>query len=110
MSTASCWGEGVCSEGAHRVAIKGTASLGEGVCSDVACRVALQNTANRMGGGIFAKTAKAPPLQSALRGYRCGGLPSTIICAHVGINGNGAEEDHDAACRVVIKNLPRVLL
>ena len=63
-----------------------------------------------MGGGIFAKTAKTPPLQSALRGYRCGGLPSTIICAHVGINGNGAEEDHDAACRVVIKNLPRVLL
>ena len=92
MNTASCWDEGVCSEGARR--------WGRGVCSDVACRVALQNTANRMGGGIFAKTAKTPPLQSALRGYRCGGLPSTIICAHVGINGNGAEEDHDAARRV----------
>ena len=102
MNTASCWDEGVCSEGARR--------WGRGVCSDVACCVALQNTANRMGGGIFAKTAKTPPLQSALRGYRCGGLPSTIICAHVGINGNGAEEDHDAACLVVIKNLPRVLL
>ena len=24
-----------------------------------------------VGGGIFAKTAKTPPLQSALRGYQC---------------------------------------
>ena len=26
---------------------------------------------NRVGGGIFAKTAKTPPLQSALRGWHC---------------------------------------
>ena len=26
---------------------------------------------NRVGGGIFAKTAKTPPLQSAMRGWHC---------------------------------------
>ncbi len=46
------------------------------------------------------RVAKTPPLQSTLRGYRCEGLPSTIIYAHVGINENGAEEDNDAARRV----------
>ena len=50
-----------------------------------------------MGGGIFAKTAKTPPLQSALRGYRCGGLLLGIIDAHVEIYGNCVEADNGAA-------------
>ena len=48
------------------------------------------------GGGIFAKTAKTPPLQSALRGI----LPQAIVYARAGINGNGEWEDNDAARRV----------
>ena len=37
-----------------------------------------------MGGGIFAKTAKTPPLQSALRGYHCdpNARPSLRLHAH----------------------------
>ena len=36
------------------------------------------------GGGIFAKTAKTPPLQSALRGDRCdvGLRPTFTPCGH----------------------------
>ena len=47
-------------------------------------------------GGIFAKTAKTPPLQSALRGI----LPQAIVYARAGINGNGEWEDNDGARRV----------
>ena len=47
-------------------------------------------------GGIFAKTAKTPPLQSALRGI----LPQAIVYARAGINGNGEWGDNDAARRV----------
>ena len=37
-----------------------------------------------VGGGIFAKTAKTPPLQSALRGYHCdpNARPSLRLHAH----------------------------
>ena len=55
------------------------------------------------GGGIFAKTAKTPPLQSALRGI----LPQAIVYARAGINGNGEWEDNDAACRVVFIGLQK---
>ena len=45
-------------------------------------------------------TAKTPPLQSALRGGRCGVLPSTF-------NGNGVNGDHDAARRVATSSEKR---
>ena len=32
-----------------------------------------------VGGGIFAKTAKTPPLQSALRGYQCATRRATSL-------------------------------
>ena len=51
-----------------------------------------------MGGGRGnLRVAKTPPLQSALRGDRCGYAAPIAICAHGGINGNGEWEDHDAA-------------
>ena len=46
------------------------------------------------------RVAKTPPLQSALRGDRCGYAAPIVICAHGGINGNGEWEDNDAARRV----------
>ena len=96
MNTASCWGEGVCSEGARRVAIKNHRVV---INRRSPCLVCAYGGGWEMGGGIFA-LRRPRPYSRHLRGYRCGGLPSTIICAHVGINGNGAEEDHDAARRV----------
>ena len=47
------------------------------------------------------RVAKTPPLQSGVCGVDIAGSASpTIICAHMGINGNGEWEDHDAARRV----------
>ena len=56
-----------------------------------------------MGGGIFAKTAKTPPLQAAWAGIPLRRMPPTTICDHMGINGNGEWEDNDASRRVVVK-------
>ena len=54
----------------------------------------------RMGGRGNLRVAKTPPLQSALRGDRCGYAAPIAICAHGGINGNGERGDNDAARRV----------
>ena len=40
------------------------------------------------------------PYSRHWRGYRCDAPPPTIICDHMGINGKGEWEDHDAARRV----------
>ena len=61
-----------------------------------------------MGGGRGnLRVAKTPPLQSALRGDRCGYAAPIAICAHGGINGNGEWEDHDAARRVATSSEKR---
>ena len=52
-----------------------------------------------MGGGIFALRRPRPYSRHG-RGFRCDASPPTIICDHVGINGNGEWEDNDAAHRV----------
>ena len=52
------------------------------------------------GGGGNLRVAKTPPLQSAWAGIPLRRMPPTTICAHMGINGNGEWEDHDAARRV----------
>ena len=53
------------------------------------------------GGRGNLRVAKTPPLQSGVCGVDIAGSASpTIICAHMGINGNGEWEDHDAARRV----------
>ena len=51
------------------------------------------------GGGIFA-LRRPRPYSRHWRGYRCDAPPPTIICDHMGINGKGEWEDHDAARRV----------
>ena len=44
------------------------------------------------------RVAKTPPLQSGVCGVDIvGSAAPTILCAHMGINGNGEWEDHDAA-------------
>ena len=57
------------------------------------------NTADRTGGGIFA-LRRPRPYSRRLRGFRCDASPPTIICDHVGINGNDEWEGNDAARRV----------
>ena len=48
-------------------------------------------TSRAVGGRGNLRVAKTPPLQSALRGGGCGGLPPTIIHAHTGINWKDVE-------------------
>ena len=52
-----------------------------------------------VGGGIFALRRPRPYSRHG-RGFRCDASPPTIICDHVGINGNGEWEDNGAARRV----------
>ena len=56
-------------------------------------------TGGGMGGGIFALRRPRPYSRHG-RGFRCDASPPTIICDHVGINGNGEWEDNGAARRV----------
>ena len=49
-----------------------------------------------MGGGIFALRRPRPYSRHCGEGDATHALP-TIICDHMGINGNGEWEDHDAA-------------
>ena len=50
------------------------------------------------GGGIFA-LRRPRPYSRHWRGFRCDASPPTIICAHMGINGNGEWEGNDASLR-----------
>ena len=59
-----------------------------------------------MGGGIFA-LRRPRPYSRHWRGFRCDASPPTIICAHMGINGNGEWEDHDAVRRVATSSEKR---
>ena len=74
MSTASCWGEGVSSDAARRGAIKNHRVV---INRRSPCLVCAYGGGGKMGGGIFAKTAKTPPLQSALRSAL---RPNTAHC------------------------------
>ena len=58
------------------------------------------------GGGIFA-LRRPRPYSRHWRGFRCDASPPTIICAHMGINGNGEWEDHDAVRRVATSSEKR---
>ena len=53
------------------------------------------------------RVAKTPPLQSAFAGIPLRRMPPTTICAHMGLNGNGEWEDHDAARRVATSSEKR---
>ena len=54
------------------------------------------------------RVAKTPPLQSGVCGVDIvGSAAPTILCAHMGINGNGEWEDHDAARRVATSSEKR---
>ena len=59
-----------------------------------------------MGGEIFA-LRRPRPYSRRLRGFRCDASPPTIICDHMGINGTGEWEDHDAARRVATSSEKR---
>ena len=63
-------------------------------------------TGGGMGGGIFA-LRRPHPYSRHGRGFRCDASPPTIICAHMGINGNGEWEDHDAVRRVATSSEKR---
>ena len=58
-----------------------------------------------VGGGIFAKTAKTPPLQSALRGGGCGVCRTDHHLCPCGHLREGGKANHDAARRVAIKTV-----
>ena len=47
------------------------------------------------------------PTVGRLRGFRCDASPPTIICDHMGINGNGEWEGSDAARRVATSSKER---
>ena len=65
-------------------------------------------TGRRRGGRGNLRVAKTPPLQSGVCGVDIAGSAApTIICAHMGINGNGEWEDHDAARRVATSSEKR---
>ena len=129
MSMASCWGEAFVATWRAASRLRMTQRVfGDAQCDalerDAARHVATKTVGSTVDGrnaGLAwyahgdggrdgrgnLRVAKTPPLQSALRGFRCDASPPTIICDHVGINGNGEWEDNDAAHRVATSSEKR---
>ena len=61
----------------------------------------------RGGGWGNLRVAKTPPLQVGIAGRWLRRIPPTIICDHMGINGNGEWEGSDAARRVATSSEKR---
>ena len=85
----------LCSDVAHRVAIKATGSHRREACGGGYAH------GGAAGGGIFALRRPRPYSRhcgETIAGYAA----PTIICAYAGINGNGEQGDNDAAHRIAI--------